>query len=650
MEQVCSICESDFSMESDNSEELPFSCETCEEKNASAEKQLFCNLCVSHHVRREHRVLDSKGYEVSICKQHKSMDELFCTDCNHSFCRLCIMLHKEHDFAPIHEKCAETRKEVFKYINQFDSLTKDVNFQQQVRKDCLEALDKANDFCNPDTVLDVLSKIISDMVRETAKNEDIQTLLTSLQEQFRQDSNKTTLTKATSAEFDQLVAESVELGENLRQVLQNSDAVLVDKFQGLLSEMENCLKKQRGQVECVSYMRPFFIKNFIFQGQLSSLISVFLTSMVWPRAFTKEPLQVQLKPGVSLRDNFKVVLHPFDVYSVIEMNDKDKITFVSTGKCGNGTAALPTHCLKCRHPLFGKSICIQASYVYCPENPVIDPYTSISFCDIAQPRREVSATDPKTVLRLVEIQFPLGVELTASLGDFVAMFEDGLYIFNSFDNSENNASFRLLFDNQNIEQFLLVYYSLNLERLNCLIYDEKLKEIRSVLEDKSFERYQCPEKPSAVTVSRDFKTLFVALKSTAEILVLSNGKTEIIPPVHHGLRTIDALQFVNDEVSNTPVLLAWNYTKRICVILRHYNSKYIPIGVVSPTVPDGGAEHLILTEVKVVNQHQKLDKFPDMLYLFYTDAKNETPSNFKITVKELLTDFLQLSKVLVFFQ
>ena len=637
MEKVCSICESDFSMESDNSEELPFSCETCEEKRASAEKQLFCNLCVGQHVRRLHRVLDSKGYEVSVCKQHKSMDELFCTDCDHSFCRLCLMLHKEHDFAPIHEKCAETRKEVFKYINQFDSLTKDVNFQQQVRKDCLEALDKANELCNPDTVLDVLIKIMSDMVRETAKNEDIQTLLTSLQEQFRQDSNKTTLTKATSAEFDQLVAKSVELGENLRQVLQNSDAVLVDKFQGLLSEMENCLKKQRGQVGCVSYMHPFYINNVSFQGKLSSLISVFFTSMVWPTAFTKEPLQMQLKPGVLLRDNFKIVLHPFDVYTSVEMDDRDQITFVSTEKCGNRTPALPTNCLNCGYPLWGISRCSQASYMRCPENPLIDPYTSITSCNTVQPRREVSVTDQKTVVRLLEIEFPLEVELTVRLGDFVAMFEDGLYIFNSFDNSENSASFRLLFDKQNIEQFLLVYSSLNLARLNCLIYDEKLKEIRSILEDKSFERYQCPEKPSAVTVSRDFMTLFVALKSTGEILVLSGGKTEIIPPVHHGLRTIDALHFVINE-SYTPFLLAWNYTKRICVILRQYTSKYIPIGVVSPTVPDDGSADLTLTEVKVVKQHQKLE-FPDMLYLFYTDAKNKTPSSFKITVKELLAYF-----------
>ena len=165
---------------------------------------------------------------MSICPKHKSINELFCRNCDRVICQLCVTSHKDHTIIPIHEKCVETRKAVFKYINDFDSLTKDIKFQQQVHHDCLGDLGKEHAFYRPETVLDGLVNVLSEKVREVAKSDENKGIFNILCFKFCAN-RETVLTKTKLNQFDQLVSEADTMGRKLREILQNSDGVLVKK-------------------------------------------------------------------------------------------------------------------------------------------------------------------------------------------------------------------------------------------------------------------------------------------------------------------------------------------------------------------------------------------------------------------------------------
>ena len=524
-ENSCAECQFEFDVSSEDSEELSYTCSTCNETKDGALKLQFCNYCIVSHVRKQHRVLDSKGYDISVCDQHKSIHELFCSYCNFALCRQCITGHRGHEIIPIREKCAETRKEVFKYMNDFDLLTKDVKFQQHVQKECLESLDDAVAFCRPETVVDVLISLIAEMVKDVASDEDVKSLISELSAKFDQDS-KLTLTKAKSTEFDRVVTEADDIGLKLREVLQNSDGMLVNKFKAMVDQMDTSLKLQKDQVANVNFMQPFYVNNPQFRSDLKVVVRKFFKDVAWPTAKTVKPVIVGSERGPPITGNQRIVLFPFDVYCLVEMNHEVNERLVRIIKCGNKTALIPPrNCFECGR-LLGQLSTIM--YVCCQRSLAkgTDPYNLVSFVKLNKKSRKIDyKQSPKTLEKTVEIVYPIGMELKRSLGEFVAIYGDIFHIVNPFcDDTETHIHPKPLFDGEIVRNNFFVYYSLCISALNCLIYDNESKKLRPYLTDKTFQSYSCPEKPSAVTVSNDFKTLFAVLESTGEIFVFSSGR------------------------------------------------------------------------------------------------------------------------------
>ena len=86
-EVKCSNCEISIS-----SNEV-LNCSTC--VSSSEKSKSFCNVCIGAHTRRGHKIIDHSGYEISVCDEHKTINDLFCSQCSHVLCSKCILNHRQ---------------------------------------------------------------------------------------------------------------------------------------------------------------------------------------------------------------------------------------------------------------------------------------------------------------------------------------------------------------------------------------------------------------------------------------------------------------------------------------------------------------------------------------------------------------------------
>ena len=67
-------------------------CSTC--VCASETVKVFCDTCICAHTRRGHKILDHSGYEISVCDDHKIINDLFCIPCSQVLCSKCLHNHR----------------------------------------------------------------------------------------------------------------------------------------------------------------------------------------------------------------------------------------------------------------------------------------------------------------------------------------------------------------------------------------------------------------------------------------------------------------------------------------------------------------------------------------------------------------------------
>ena len=545
---ICSICSYEFLLESERCEELPFNCETCEEADKSFVKQSFCNCCISSHVRRLHRITDSNGYAVSVCFQHKSIHELFCNSCNVVLCRQCVTAHIKHEMIPVYEKCGETRKEVFKYINSFDSLTKDVKFQQQAQKDCLEALEVAHSFYNPEAVLDVLAQFMVETLRELASSDKFKEKINSLCSNFCQN-GASFLNKTKVNQFDMIVSEADAIGNSLRDVLQNSDGMLVNKFNDAMASMDENLKHQRDHLKTVACFRPFHLKDKAFNAWAEKYVSSFLNSMTWPSADLCNVVNIQFESVCSDLDTFELLLGPRGQCFVIQPENE---TVKSDGSV--------TFLIQKLEDMTGYAGWDISTFATLKQLDTV----ALQF---EKPMGKLQA-DGFSLLQIKSVFCPSNISLHNAAFSFVACFESIVYIV-----KYAGREFQITPGPEGLhpKQALMFYESSRSRQVNCLIYKVASKEICSFFDDGSFANVPCPVKPALITCNSEMTQVFSKPEANNDIMVLIKDQTVTIHAFQHGLRSVDALHFLCHRKNDVNYLLVWNFERSICVVLQQFN-------------------------------------------------------------------------------
>ena len=63
------------------------SCDTerSDEATSDLAKDFLCEMCVVCHIRKDHEVLDCKGYRPAICDKHKVISSMLCETCSEIF-------------------------------------------------------------------------------------------------------------------------------------------------------------------------------------------------------------------------------------------------------------------------------------------------------------------------------------------------------------------------------------------------------------------------------------------------------------------------------------------------------------------------------------------------------------------------------------
>ena len=108
-------------------QEQLFKCTTCNNLLESTDTVKFnCDCCILHHLRKGHELLDHKSLKPAVCKAHKNLCSMYCSNCEKILCPNCISNHPNHKVMSIEQRASEVRSKVFELIADMDSCEKSV--------------------------------------------------------------------------------------------------------------------------------------------------------------------------------------------------------------------------------------------------------------------------------------------------------------------------------------------------------------------------------------------------------------------------------------------------------------------------------------------------------------------------------------------
>ena len=244
---VCSSCE-----EVVDQTEF-YRCSSCDNADSPISDVLYCDLCISHHIRKKHGVLDSRGYRPAVCATHRALCSLFCETCQVVFCLKCIDIHCKHDFLAVSKKACEIRKEVFKYLEQFDQLSKPLAERRNDVDISLEL--KRGAF--PDLGIENFSK----------------SLCNNFERIVHENSSKW---EELSRQPDVIHAIGDRVGSNitnLRSMLTMSDGVFVSQFLNSKKSFDSSVQEQEHEIESHGYAKWCRTLDSIFKTCIDNVVA-----------------------------------------------------------------------------------------------------------------------------------------------------------------------------------------------------------------------------------------------------------------------------------------------------------------------------------------------------------------------------------------
>ena len=134
-------------------------CNTC----AASEKELLCDECVSHHVKRRHDVKTILDHIPEISQLHAKLHSDFCKTCDATFCSKCLTHHTSHEIGDIELRAKEMKTEIFEILNDLQVAEKYL----QTRKEKMSEIKSEHD--NEQTSIKELIDVKIEQLRAKCK-------------------------------------------------------------------------------------------------------------------------------------------------------------------------------------------------------------------------------------------------------------------------------------------------------------------------------------------------------------------------------------------------------------------------------------------------------------------------------------------------
>ena len=224
-ESMCHGCEDLFGIET------LYRCSTCATTETSGPiSQIpmnFCDACILAHLRRQHEIVDYRGYRPAVCGAHRKICETFCNKCLELLCLNCTMKHRMHDIQSIAEKAVEVRKAIFCLMDKIEGNSKGIKHREFIatesskhREDLTESLS--------DDITATLTKSYDRVIRENSRMwKKIMQKSDFSQMETVESSNKVS---ETCDRLQALIARTDESLSDLKNMLQMSDGQSVKCF------------------------------------------------------------------------------------------------------------------------------------------------------------------------------------------------------------------------------------------------------------------------------------------------------------------------------------------------------------------------------------------------------------------------------------
>ena len=270
----------------------------------------LCDLCISPHIRKQHKIVDCKGYEPAICSTHNALCTFFCERCEVIICFKCLGSHCEHKFISAADKALDLRKIVFEYLNKFDNLSKTLAERKA-------AVDKAYTFR-------------ADSYPSLADENFLDGLCSNFERIVRSNSAEwnSLLSESVSEDIIQKICERADSKiSNLRWMLSLSDGVFISEFLRSKSSLDSSIAEQKSILDAHSVVKWCRDLNSI----LEDCIRVTLETWKLPVYERKQFLNIDLEPCEKLSLRHKVEWRTI-IYDIIVLESRTSFVVLESNK------------------------------------------------------------------------------------------------------------------------------------------------------------------------------------------------------------------------------------------------------------------------------------------------------------------------------
>ena len=227
-ESTCTNCEDGIPFEN------IFKCVTCSDKLHDDPDQplvTLCDGCVISHIKKNHKVDDNRGFEPSVCKEHKHLCSEFCKSCEKVCCTKCLRNHSEHKFEPLKEKASEIRSKVFEAVTEWELYEKPARAKKELVSEMMR-----NQKEGVEKLIDYVEKKVDELKVNVVR--EIRSYLTGLE--------------FSEKEIEDHIVKVGNVQQDFRSLLQLSEGAMVEKFPQISIAVKNQLELQK-KIENMSF-------------------------------------------------------------------------------------------------------------------------------------------------------------------------------------------------------------------------------------------------------------------------------------------------------------------------------------------------------------------------------------------------------------
>ena len=215
---------------------------------------------------------------------------MLCDDCQTVFCDKCVGPHCSHRFRPSSEKATEVRQSIHKYLAKYEELTKPLKRRETTEKETFDEKERiatsinAKNFAN--TMIEYTAKVIQSNAR--VLHEDLPN--------SKNSSQRSKMICSLSERNDNKIIE-------LKNLLPTSDGICIEKFLGVMKEIDSSLREQSKSLQTYVYLKWHQNWKSILLDSLRNAVR----SMMTPGVEKGSYKQIQLSKSLSHDGSIKEI-------------------------------------------------------------------------------------------------------------------------------------------------------------------------------------------------------------------------------------------------------------------------------------------------------------------------------------------------------